>query len=409
MQKLWNRNFSILTIGSFISALGSASAMMAFGYLIYRQTGSPFALALFSVANMVPRVLTGFLAGPFVDRHSRVKIIYTLDFFSTICFTGVAAILFFGIFDAIIFTLLAAFFGMIDTVYQIAFMSLFPEAIPAGQHQKAYSLSSLLWPVASAVMMPVAALVIDTFEYGLSILFAFNALTYFIAAILETTMKFKETLNKNPVVKFQFIEDFREGFKYYQKERGILGIGILFAAFSLVYSAHDLLLLPIFETTPNLSFQFYSYALAANSVGRIIGGLIHYRFTYPPKKRFMIAIFVYFAVEIIGATYLFLPLFLILSLSFLTGLLAVTSFNIRMSATQAYIPGQMRGRINSTQGFLSNIGYILGTLAIGLLAENSGWDFRFILLGVACVSISAIFLIPLRMHKDFKKIYNAEI
>ncbi|MCK7492365.1 MAG: hypothetical protein MZW92_12745 [Comamonadaceae bacterium] len=86
MQKLWNRNFTILTIGSFISALGSACAGIGFGILVYRETGSPLTLALFTVANIVLRMVTAFLAGPFVDRHSRAKTIYTLDFISATSF-----------------------------------------------------------------------------------------------------------------------------------------------------------------------------------------------------------------------------------------------------------------------------------------------------------------------------------
>ncbi|MFA7144635.1 MAG: hypothetical protein WC088_05180, partial [Candidatus Izemoplasmatales bacterium] len=102
MQKLWNRNFTILTIGSFVSALGSFSSGISFGILIYRETGSPLTLALFTVANIIPRMITGFLAGPFIDRHSRIKIIYLLDFLTAFSFIAVAAVLFSGFFNVII-------------------------------------------------------------------------------------------------------------------------------------------------------------------------------------------------------------------------------------------------------------------------------------------------------------------
>ncbi|MCK7492364.1 MAG: hypothetical protein MZW92_12740 [Comamonadaceae bacterium] len=57
-------------------------------------------------------------------------------------------------------------------------MSLFPDTIPDGQFSKAYSLSSLIWPLTAAVMAPIAAYMIDTFVYGIAILMAFNAATY---------------------------------------------------------------------------------------------------------------------------------------------------------------------------------------------------------------------------------------
>ena len=275
MYRLWTRNFTILTLGSFVSALGSSAASVAFGIMIYQQTGSPLTLALFTVANIVPRVLTGFLAGPFVDRHSRRKIIYKLDFLSTAIFTIISLVLFTGFFNVIVFTAVGAFLGIMDTIYQIAFMSMFPEVIEPGQHSKAYSLSSLIWPVSAAVMAPVAAFMIEKFEFGIAILMVFNAFSYGIAAILETSIHLEEKLNTKQVNGLQFVEDLKEGFRYYKLERGIFGIGILFAAFSFVYMTHDLLRMPYFIESEIFTIQDFSYLITAGSIGRIIGGFIH--------------------------------------------------------------------------------------------------------------------------------------
>ncbi|MDD3126255.1 MAG: MFS transporter [Candidatus Izemoplasmatales bacterium] len=409
MQKLWNRNFTILTIGSFVSALGSFSSGISFGILIYRETGSPLTLALFTVANIIPRMITGFLAGPFIDRHSRIKIIYMLDFVTAFSFMVVSAILFSGFFNVIIFTVLAAFFGVIDTIYQIAFMSLFPEAIPPGQHSKAYSIASIIWPISAAIISPIAAYMIENFDHGIALLMAFNSLMYLIAAIVEIKVNIKEVLNNSPGKRLQFIEDLREGFKYFRYEKGILGIGILFACFSFGYAAHDLLTLPFFMTSNVFTIQDYSFIITASSIGRVIGALIHYSFSYPPEKRFVIAIFVYFIVEAINASYLFLPFVFMIILSFIIGFLSVTSYTIRISATQAYIPSYMRGRINSTHNLLWNIGTITGALVIGFIAQYTNYDYRIIMLIGTTISIMAIVVIPIRMHREFKKIYNAKI
>jgi len=409
MTKLWTRNFTILTLGSFISALGSIGAGVAFGILIYQRTGSPLTLALFTVANIIPRMITGFIAGPFVDRHSRRKIIYSLDFLSTIFFTAMALILFTGFFNVIVFTMVAMLFGVMDTIYQIAFMSMFPEVIEKGQHSKAYSLSSLIWPISAAIMAPIAAFMIENFEFGVAILMIFNAATFLVAAIMETTIKLDEVLNQKKMKGLQFIEDLKEGFRYYKVEKGILGIGILFAAFSFVYTSHDLLRMPYFINSDQFTLQDFSFLITASSIGRIVGGIIHYTFKYPPHKRYMIAIIVYFTVEALSATMLYMPYFLMISASFLVGLLSVTSFNIRMTATQVYIPNHMRGRVNSSQALLWNIGAIIGALVIGYIAEYSTYDYRLIMLLTASVSITAIILIPLRMKAEFKKIYNADI
>jgi len=410
MEKLWNKNFSIVTIGSFISALGSSAAGVAIGILVYIETRSPLLLGIFIVANIIPRVITNFLIGPFVDRNSRVKMIYTIDFFYALAFAILAYVLFTGFFNIWIFMVISAFFGIIDTTYQTAFMSLFPEVVPKGNHSKAYSISSLIWPLSAAIMAPVATWFITNYSnQGVAYLFAFNAVTFVVTAIMETKIKLIEELNQNPVQKNQFIIDMKEGFEYYKKEKGILGIGLLFMAFSFVYSVSDLLRMPFFESSLVYNLNQYSFLISLGSIGRIIGGFLHYKVKLNPHKKFMIAVSVYFTVEIMGATQLFMPYFVMMIFSFLTGLLSVTSFNIRMAATQTYIPSNKRGRVNSVQTLLWNIGAITGTMIFAVIAEYSTIPYQYLILMSAVVSISAIFLFPVRMHKEFKHIYNVDV
>lgn len=408
-MKLWNRNFSIVTIGSFISALGSAAAGIAFGILIYVRTGSPLTLAIFTVANIIPRVVTNFFVGPFVDRNSRRKIIIIIDYFYSVFFLVLAFVLFKGYFNVWVFTAIGALVGVVDTVYQTAFMSLFPEVIPQGYHSKAYSIASLIWPISVAVMAPVAAYFIENFTDGVAILMVFNAATFVVTASIEILINVKENLNIKPVEGLQFLIDLREGIHYYKKERGILAIGILFAAFSFVYAAGDLLRMPYFVSSEIFTIQHFSFLITAGAVGRMIGGVVHYLFKYPVHKRYLIAVCVYFTVGILDAIMLFMPYFLMIAMSFIVGLLSVTSFNIRMSATQTYIPNEIRGRVNSTQQLMWNFGAIIGTIIIGLIAEYANIDYRWIILGAASVSLTAIILVPVRMKEEFKKIYNADV
>ncbi|PAT02260.1 hypothetical protein CI105_02645 [Candidatus Izimaplasma bacterium ZiA1] len=410
-MRLWNRNFTILVIGSFISALGSAAAGLGFGFLVFKETGSPLSLALITVASILPRVVTNFVIGPFIDRNSRKKIVVSLDFFYAILFAVIGVILFSGFFSVLLFTLLAAFFGILDTVYQTAFMSMFPEVIPKGFHSKAYSLSSLIWPLSAAVMAPIAAFMIETFTYGIGIIMLFNAVTFLITASMESTIIIKEKLNEKRIKEDEpaFVTDMKEGINYHKKEKGILGIGLLFMAFSFVYASQDLLRMPYFVNSDMYTLVHFSYIVSAGAAGRIAGGIIHYIIKYPPHKRFMIAIIVYFSVEVLGASMLYMPYFIMIIISFLIGILSVTSFNIRMSATQIYIPGEMRGRVNSIQQLLWNLGAILGALVIGSIAEFTSIDYREIILFTSIVSLSAIVLIPLRMRNEFKNIYNKDV
>jgi sterol desaturase/sphingolipid hydroxylase (fatty acid hydroxylase superfamily) len=84
---------------------------------------------------------------------------------------------------------------------------------------RAYSLSSLIWPVSAAVMAPVAAFMIENFTFGVAILMGFNALTFLIAAMLETKIDCFEVLNTKETSGLKFIHDLKEGFHYYKSEK----------------------------------------------------------------------------------------------------------------------------------------------------------------------------------------------
>jgi MFS family permease len=120
-------------------------------------------------------------------------------------------------------------------------------------------------------------------------------------------------------------------------------------------------------------------------------------------------VLVYFSVEIIGATQLYYPLPLMILSAFFVGLIAVTSFNIRMSATQSYIPNDKRARINSAQNLMHGAGSVAGLLVTGFLATFVTQDYRLIVLLSAVVSIGAILFFPVRLKKEFVKIYNREV
>ena len=84
--KLWTRNFTLLTAGSTISMLGNAIAGFSLGLLILDYTKSTFLYALTMVVYNLPKVVMPVLSGPYLDRFSRRKTLYSLDFVSAVLY-----------------------------------------------------------------------------------------------------------------------------------------------------------------------------------------------------------------------------------------------------------------------------------------------------------------------------------
>ena len=69
------RDFSLLWLAQLISTAGSSLTDLAAGIWVYRETGSALAVGLTLMATAVPSLIVGLLAGVYVDRHDRKKIL----------------------------------------------------------------------------------------------------------------------------------------------------------------------------------------------------------------------------------------------------------------------------------------------------------------------------------------------
>lgn len=414
MNKLWTKNFTIITLGSVVSMLGNAVSGFAISYLVLDKTGSTFLYALFLVTYFLPEIAAPILAGPLMDNFSRRKTIYILDFISAGIFTLLFFLLRTEFFSYPIMLLLTIIVGTIDGVYKVAYDSLYPNLVSKGNLTKAYSISSMIYPLAS-FMIPVASIVIN--KFGAAPLFLFNALTFFIAACFETRIQCEETYAQaNKKLTFgiaKFKSDFKDGIQYISQEKGLLTITAYFCITAFAGTAFQTLLLPFFKNNTVMfsdsidSVTLYTFVVGCGVFGRLIGGAVHYWFKYPVNKKFTIALTVYTVIAVLEAFDLYLPINIMMISMFIEGVLGVTSYNIRISGTQFYVPDTMRGRFNGAFQMLLSAGTIAGELLSGALAEF--FDVRLIVIAFSAINLLAVVFVMYRGREHVKKIYNVQV
>ena len=145
-NKLWTYDFTVITIGSFISMVGSTLASFSISLVVLDYTGSTFLYMIFHVCYQLPMVVTPLLAGPYLDRMSRKKMIYTLDYASAGIFALMYLLLQSGWMNYALLLGGSVALGAINGVYTVAYDSFYPNLIsgecPAGllgvQHALAY-------------------------------------------------------------------------------------------------------------------------------------------------------------------------------------------------------------------------------------------------------------------------------
>ena len=201
---------------------------------------------------------------------------------------------------------------------------------------------------------------------------------------------------------------------YIAGEKGLLVITLYFMVSGMSGNGAGSLYLPFFRNNAALFAAWpvaavTLYAIVSNFAvaGRFLGGLIHYRVKFPTEKKFAIAFTVYLVVTVLEGTLMYLPIPLMAAAFFFYGLLGVTSYNIRIAATQSYIPDTKRARFNGTFQMLSALGGVAGTLLAGSLAEVI--PERQVVLMLSAVTLCAVWLFMFRGRRAVAAIYNREV
>ena len=407
-DSLWTRDFTIITVGSVISMFGNSLSGFAMSLLVLDYTDSSMLFALYIVMFTLPQVIMPVVSGALLDRFSRKKTIYTLDFISAGMYLLVGILLRRGWFSFPLFAVYIFIVGSINSIYFVAFDSFYPLLITEGNFQRAYSIASVLETL-SNIMVPVSAIIYRTL--GISPLLMINALCFFGAAVMETRIEADEEYiekQKSHVtgsgVFGRFFGDLKEGIRYLAAEKGLLAIAVYFTFSSVSSGAANVLTLPYFKDTFENGEFIYMLVWGMAVAGRAIGGMIHYKFKIPAQYRYAIALSVYIILSIFEGFYLYFPIIVMQICCFMSGFLGVTSYTIRISATQRYVPDEKKGRFNGAFVMLNQVGMLLAEVMAGALGDM--FDPRYIITGFMLMNAVAAVVFIGGRKKEISAIYN---
>ena len=409
-KPLWTRDFTIITVGSVVSMLGNSMAGFALSLMVLDYTGSTMLYAIYLMTYTVPQLIVPIISGAILDRFSRKKMIYTLDFMMGGLYLLLGILLSHGWFNFPLFALFSLIVGSVGSIYMVAYDSFYPMLISEGNYSKAYSIASVLETFA-IFMVPVATFFYKLF--GMGPLLMINAVCFLVAATLETQIKAEEKYIEKQKKSIEgedlsktsrVLMDIKEGFRYLFSEKGLMAIAIYFLFSSMAGGAANVICLPYFKGNFENGEYLYMLIFGMSFVGRALGGAFHYRKKLDAKYKFTIALCVYIMIGIFEGLYLYAPLHIAMILSFFVGVGGVTSYTIRISSTQSYVPDENKGRFNGAFQVLSTSGSLLAELLAGML--TLALDERAVLLLFELGTVAAAILIIGGNRAHVKKIYN---
>ena len=407
VPSLWTRDFTIITLGSVISMFGNAMAGFAISLFVLDYTDTPLYYALFVFLYTLPQLTAPLIAGPLMDRFSRRRTVYSLDFLSAVIYLLTGLIIWLGLFRFWLLAVLTLVIGTVNSTYQVAYESFYPLLITEGNFSRAYSIAGTLETL-SAVMIPVSLFFYQ--RCGLAPLLLVNSLCFLGAALCETRIRDVERerglAQGGRYSLSAYWDDAKEGVRYLWREKGLLCVTLYFIFSAFAGGAEEVITLPYFKGAFDNGEWIFITTWGFSLAGRATGGLLQYKIKYPAAIKYAVALAVYCIINLLEGSYLFFPVNGMRLACFLVGILGVTSYTIRSSATQSYVPDDRKGRFNGAFIMLNTCGALLGELVAG--SCTAFLPMRGVLAGVMGVTFVAAVVIIGGGKKHVKPLYNRE-
>lgn len=418
-KSIWTKDFSIITIGTIISAIGGTAINLAMSLVVFDETASTWLTGVLTAASYLPGILLPFFFAPYIDSHNRKNIMVTLDFLSSIFYLLFYLYVRNYSFSYEIYLLFCLLTGGIGAIYSLNYEAFYPELIEKGMEQKGYAISSLIYPSITALITPVAAVVYG--NYGIEWIILGEGILLFLAAGCECFItnidihrkkKYREKENSGfkKKEKREYLKEYKEellgGICYLKKEKGVRNIYLYMMSVNAIGEGNRLMTLAYFQSSNYLTTAMYSFLISAETIGRMLGGIGHYFIKIPVKKRYKITEKVYQIYEILDGTMLFAAYPVMIVFRFICGFLGVNTATLRQAAVQNYIPSQIRARVNGLFQVLISIGMMIIPLLTGALGEIISYPVISLLLGI--ISLFLIYQLIIKNQTEIRMVYEKE-
>lgn len=402
-KTLWTKNFTIITIGTIISAIGGTAMSFAMSFVVFDNSQSTLLVGIFSAASLIPAAVLPVLISPYLDRFRRKPVIVWLD-----CINGIIYLLFgwYLLYQPFYYSVYMAFSLVISstgTIYNLAYTSLYPNLIEEGFSQKGYTVSGMIYPTVMVIMTPIAGLLYK--NLGMSFICFLEGILLLLASSVETQIKIEEHRKRDKKFSIkEYLADLKEGFAFLKQEKGLLRIYTYMPITQGVAQGNSSIIIAYFQTTKGLGTALYAWFTVAEFIGRSIGGVIHYRFEIPPKKRFGFAYMVYQVYNIMDGILLLIGYPFMLANRALCGFLGINSATLRESSVQNFIPDNKRAKLNSFFNAILSLVSMVCYMLIGALGEII--PYKICLMITATINIILCYIVMYRGKEDVKNIYN---
>jgi DHA3 family macrolide efflux protein-like MFS transporter len=357
-----NRNFTLLLAAMFVSDFGTAVTSIAASLLVYRETNSALSVGLMFIATSLPGLLFGLIAGVYVDRMDRKRILVVTELLSGLLIFAVPLLLPMNI---IWLYVLVALKSILYQFFSPAHNSVIPDVTSDDELAAANSLLSGLQTAAMGLGYATAGFVVSLFSPELA--FYLNAATFLISAFLINLVVIPvETEEDEETTTGAVVRNLREGAGFLWNSPALRSMLLLIIPIGIIYGFLTSAQLPfVLRALDGTEFE-YSLVESLSLIGYVVGALVMTVYTDRLREGQWVAIS-FLMVGLLTVVYS--------QLTSITGVIliaaAINFFDAPSSIGQGLLvqrntTRQMRGRVSSVFYVVRDSSLMIGIGLVGI-------------------------------------------
>lgn len=240
LLSLRHRNFRVYMLGQAVSILGSWIQQVAMSWLVYRITGSSALLGITTFCALSPQLFVGPLAGAWIDRHDKRRLLIWVEALLTIQAAILAALTWLGLVGPTLLIVMSLVLGVLNAVETPLRQSLLSVMVGGREDLgNAVALNASLFNSGRFIGPPIAGLLVGLTSEAFC--FLINAVSF--GALIVSLVRIKATVP--PGAKAAVGKVFTEGVRYAFTNFSVRLVIISLISLNFTASAYAVLL-PIF-------------------------------------------------------------------------------------------------------------------------------------------------------------------
>lgn len=354
-------DFRLLWTAQLVSTVGTALTDLAAGILVFRETHSALSVGLMFMAVSIPTLIVGLVAGVFVDRYDRRRIMLIADLLRAAIVVSIPILIHVNI------ALLYVAVALVSTISQFfnpANDAVLPEVATDEELAAANSWIMISSFGSTSIGFALSGLLATAFD--ISWAFYLDALTFLFSAACLAFVRVGKIEAEGDTSVGVVVENLKEGIATLVNTPVLRSLFVAGAPVFLSFGLWNVLLLPFAIRALGATEFEYGLQEGVTSVGFVIGSLLMARWADRLREGTWIVIAL-IGMGIAGVLYgLSTSIVVAVALVTVSGFLNSFSSVSRRVIMQRSTPRELRGRVFSAFAVLRDVMFLIGISLAGL-------------------------------------------